>query len=86
MNRTADERSCLACGTDAFASLREAPPYSHAIAFYAPSGRFHPVVALLCRPCHGRFASDGERNRFLEGAFLQRLRSTLRTASLDVAC
>jgi hypothetical protein len=81
-----DERSCLACGSDAFARIRDAPPYSHAISFYAPSGRFHPVVALLCPTCHGRFASDPERNRFLENAFLLQLRGSLRTASLDLAC
>jgi hypothetical protein len=86
MTSTADGHSCLACGKDAFASIRDAPPYSHAIAFYAPSGRFHPVVALLCPACHGRFPSDPERNRFLEGAFLQNLRSSLQTASLDLAC
>lgn len=86
MNWTDDERNCLACGKDAFASIRDAPPYSHAIAFYAPSGRFHPVVVLLCPACRGRFASDPERNRFLEAAFLQELRSSLRTAALDLAC
>jgi hypothetical protein len=80
-----DDRSCLACGSDAFASLRDAPPYSHAIAFYAPSGHFHPVVALLCPTCHGRFRSDPERNRFLESAFLQELRRSLQTAALDLA-
>ncbi len=86
MVSTADGRNCLACGKNAFDPLREAPPYSHAIAFYAPSGHFRPVVALLCPTCHGRFPSDPERNRFLESAFLQELRSSLRTAALDLAC
>jgi hypothetical protein len=86
MTSTAHGRNCLACGKDAFDSLRDAPPYSHAIAFYAPSGHFRPVVALLCTTCHGRFASDPERNRFLESAFLQELRGSLRTPSLDLAC
>lgn len=86
MHSTDDDRNCLACGRDAFAIFRDRPPYSHAIAFYAPSGRFHPVVALLCPPCSGRFGSDPERNRFLEAAFLQELRSSLRTAALDLTC
>jgi hypothetical protein len=81
-----EERSCLACGSDALATIRDDPPYSHAIAFYAPTGRFSPVVALLCRSCSRRFASDRDRNRFLESAFLQQLRSSLRTSAIDCAC